>query len=415
MHQAKKVQIGCLMAVLLLALAALPVAAQEEEGLQPELTSQLSDEELKLDAYLQSFALVDTASKIALLQEAAAEPAEEFLELYRTALDFVLDNAAQISTDPSLQEILRLTTPRLAEAGDSASAVKVWQVYDSANSLEVQLAALADVGVLAADDEQTIVYLVAELQNLLNAKRAGQVVEPQIILGLVEALGDTGSPRGRPALVETVIARVSAQITAKAIEILASNTQDLASAFVTSFRNAVGAAKLDVYRDIIGDSSFPVDVKVEFARQVLEHVLGTGTNDPRLQTVYMDVRQAATSFLTANNKPEFASTFVRHFNDAIVGFDRGTVNKSVVVEVITALGGTGSPLAARRLTEFLTLINTYTQQDRPYDRQITLAVLESLKNLRNVESYNALFMVTILNYPAPLKTVAREALALIAR
>ena len=82
---------------------------------------------------------------------------------------------------------------------------------------------------------------------------------------------------------------------------------------------------------------------------------------------------------------------------------------------ITALGSTGSEVAAVRLTQFLNLLNSYTENSRPYDTQITLSAVTNLGRLGDLVAYDALFYVTLLNYPQRVKEAARSALDAVSR
>ena len=72
--------------------------------------------------------------------------------------------------------------------------------------------------------------------------------------------------------------------------------------------------------------------------------------------------------------------------------------------------------AAARLTEYLELLNTYTEIDRPYDTQIMLATIANLQLLDRPASYNALFSTSILeNYPRRVTDAARQAMQSVAQ
>jgi len=105
-----------------------------------------------------------------------------------------------------------------------------------------------------------------------------------------------------------------------------------------------------------------------------------------------------------------ADALIRHFNLTFQSYDRGIITKTWVLEAIAALGNTGSSAAAARLTQFLDLLNTYTENSRPYDTQITLAVVTNLGRLADLGSYDALFYVTLLDYPQRVKDAAKSAL-----
>jgi hypothetical protein len=257
--------------------------------------------------------------------------------------------------------------------------------------------------------------MVVFLQNMIITTTAGEVVNLQIAGGLVQALSEIGDPAAGEVLVQVIIARLDQNISSQAFRGLADMDEDLVTLFDQAFTRAGSEKKPEIYQ-VFMDSDIPTEEqKTRFAAAVLRNTLRVQTANQDVRASNELLRQRAVRVIAQNPTAEVTGALIDHFNSTIVAFDRGYGNKSLVLEAIGALGKTNQPEAARRLTEFLELINTYTEQDRPYDRQIALAVIENLRLLGNVESYNALFMVTILNYPSTVKAAAREAIRAVAQ
>lgn len=372
--------------------------------------------ELRLNAYLEAFETVDLTGKLQVLDAAANDPIQEVFPLYQRATRFLVDNGQQIPTNTQLQQMIRSVVPKVLEGQDPGLNALLWQLFLAHDDVQQRLVILATLGPLSAEDAQMRINLTTFLQNQLRLRQAGTPMNVQLALGLVEALGNILQTEVQMVLVDTVIARIDANVTRRAFEIISEIGQGTtAQPFFEAFRVAQGMDKGSIYNDYIQADFVSTDDKVQFSVLVLNNILSTNIRDASLTRMFIDIRTRAVEIISDNNQPDYAPVLVRHFNDAIVGFDRGTIERSIVIDAIAALGSTNSPLAARRLTEFLTLINSYTQQDRPYDRQITLNVIENLGILANVESFNSLFMVTILSYPNPIKDAARTAIAAISR
>ena len=76
----------------------------------------------------------------------------------------------------------------------------------------------------------------------------------------------------------------------------------------------------------------------------------------------------------------------------------------------------GTEAAALRLTEYLELLNTYTELDRSSDTQITLATITNLERLANSAAYNALLVASLLeNYSGQIRAAAERALSSLER
>ncbi|MCG8478074.1 MAG: hypothetical protein MI724_03190, partial [Spirochaetales bacterium] len=122
-------------------------------------------------------------------------------------------------------------------------------------------------------------------------------------------------------------------------------------------------------------------------------------------------RFAAAEVLRAGEYAEATGEVIRHFNETVLEYDRDRIPKNRLLEAIATLGAMGTPEAATRLTDYLELLNTFTEIDRPYDTQVLLAVITNLEILDSPSSYNALFFTTLLeNYPRRVRDAAREAM-----
>jgi len=383
---------------------------------EPNQPTNVDPVQLRLSAYLQAFESVDLTGKLQILDTASSDPIQEVLPLYRRAARFMVDNGQQIPSNTQLQQMVRVVMPRILESQDSSLNSLLWQLFLAHDDVQQRLSILATLGPLASGDPQIRINLTTFLQNQLRSRQAGTPINVQLALGLVEAIGNILQAEVQSVLVDTVIARIDANVTRRAFEIIREiGGGTTAQPFFEAFRVAQGMDKGSIFNDYIQADFISLQDKVQFSALVLNNVLSTNIRDASLSRMFIDIRTRAVEIIADNNQPEFAPVLVRHFNDAIVGFDRGTLERSIVIDAVAALGSTNSPVAARRLTEFLNLINSYTQQDRPYDRQITLNVIENLGILASVESFNTLFMVTILNYPNPIKDAARTALSAISR
>ena len=70
----------------------------------------------------------------------------------------------------------------------------------------------------------------------------------------------------------------------------------------------------------------------------------------------------------------------------------------------------GTHEAAVRLTQYLVLLNSYTEKGQGYDEQIALAVVSNLGKLGDKAAFDDLIYATYLNYSAQVKKAARQAL-----
>jgi hypothetical protein len=70
----------------------------------------------------------------------------------------------------------------------------------------------------------------------------------------------------------------------------------------------------------------------------------------------------------------------------------------------------GTEAAAQRLTEYLELLNTYTENDRSPDAQVMLSVVRNLERLGQSLAYDTLFYASMLDYPRRVRSAIDSAM-----
>jgi len=86
------------------------------------------------------------------------------------------------------------------------------------------------------------------------------------------------------------------------------------------------------------------------------------------------------------------------------------VDRNHLLDAIGELGAMNTHEAAVRLTQFLVLINSYTEKGKAYDDQVVFQVLTNLGTLGDKVAFDDLMYTQYLNYPNAVKKAARAAL-----
>jgi AcrR family transcriptional regulator len=388
--------------LLLLIFIASAAMAQEESGLSPQV-----------QAFVDSFERVDDVGKLEVVQSTLDVPVADLESFYEQVIKYVVDNSDQVLTNTQIREMALITLPRVREGVFTGMNDWVWALFTDVQETFWRIEVLETLGAVGAGDAQLAVDMTAWLDGQNISKQAGSRPDNQVILAMVQALVQIADPISYPVLVESVLVQYSGQISAAAISGIIQY-EDRAQMLADLVLDSQPAEKRELYTLYLNRDEFD-DVILEVSFDVLNDVLSIRPNNVEDRIVLDSIRMDAVRILSANPQEAYAPALIRHFNAAIQSYDRGTADKGLVLEAIGALGQTDSVDAAIRLAEFLDLINTYTELDRPYDRQITLAVINNLKTLGKVEAYQPLYMVTILNYSSGVQEAAQEALEVVSQ
>lgn len=367
----------------------------------------------RLEAFQENFREGAQPIKLQILQQAGELPPEEMGPLYGQALGYVLSNSSSLVGDAILQEIAAFTIDGIVASNHTDSLENLWLLFEEYRDIQARqqmLGALAEVG---QGDEQTVFFVNGWVQAQNNLKRAGTIPDLQVMLAAVEALDELGDPTSFPVLLDTILVQHSARISEAARAALFSLETDPVAQANRMIADRNAQDKMPVLDFFLSAEELTGEQRAEIALGSLRDALSITTRSVVIVRELRQVRYRAVDYLREQEYPPASRALIDHFNDIFLAFDRGQVRKVYVLDAIAALGTVGTEEAAARLSDFLELLNTYTENDRPYDTEITMATILNLEQLGHPVAYDSLFYASLLDYPARVKNAAREAMAAI--
>ena len=367
----------------------------------------------RLEAFRENFRDGSQPIKLQILQQAGEQPQGEMGPLYGDALDYVLSNSASLQNDAILQEIASLTIDGLVASSQTDSLENLWLLFEEYRDIQARQRILASLAELGQGDEQTVFFVNGWVQAQNNLKRAGTIPDLQVMFAAIQAIDELNDPTSFPVLVDTILVQHSARISeASRSALFGLDTDPVVRANeMIADRNAQD--KLPVLEFFLEADELSEEQRAEIALATLQDALSITTRSVVIVRELRQVRYRAVDYLREQEYPPASTALISHFNDIFLAYDRGQVRKVYVLDAIAALGTVGTEEASQRLADFLDLLNTYTENDRPYDTEITMATILNLDQLGHPVAYDSLFYASLLDYPAQVKDAAREAMAAI--
>lgn len=369
------------------------------------------DTQQTLQAYLDNFDQASPESKLQILQTADMLSVEELGPLYFDALQFVLTSIDQIRSNIIIRDIALLSIERLGEAGYSRASDALWQLFVEYNDNTTRILILDVLGQIAVGDAEVVLDVNGWVQAQTNLYRGGVAPDQQVFRNAVQTLGELSDASSFPVLLDVQLAQISDAITNQARESMDALPGEYVQQAIATINGRSVVNRLPALEFFVEDDQLSDEERAAIALGVLQEAVREVLRDPNEIEAQRRLRYRANAVFVETPYPQATPTLIQHFNLTFTDYDRGFTTRTWVLEAIAALGTTGDERAARRLTTFLDLLNTYTENDRPYDTQIMLAVVTNLGRLENVVAYDALFYVTLLDYPQRVKDAAREAIA----
>ncbi len=378
----------------------------------PLVSLQAQEASRILDTYRRNFAIASLDVKIQILQDAASgKNAADMGPLYEQALQFVTDNGGLVATDMRFNQLAGMAAEQVGLVKYSQSRASLWKLFQVTSNTDVLQRAAVALGEISAGDPEIIGDLnnYVDTQNKVFAGSGSQV--DMIVLGAcIQALGKLGDPSSFPVLFTAMNVGYSDRITALARNGLLSIKGDLGAMLTGVIKDRPLNEKRLALQMALDTDKLQSDQKAQVAQLALDVSLHTSSADTTVRAAYRDMRFVAARALGDRKWAPAAPLLIEHLDTTIGEFDKGLVDTNHLLDAIDELAATGTHDAAVRLTQYLVLVNSYTDKGKAYDEKVVTTILNGLGNLGDKVAFDDLMYTQYLNYPATVKKAARAAL-----
>jgi HEAT repeat protein len=382
------------MALALLVLSAGPLRAQDAQEL--------------LQSYRRNFAIASLEVKIQIVQDAGKTGNREMGPLYLEAVDFVLENYSFLDTDQRFRALGVAATEQIRAIGFAEARYSIWKLFQTDTFQDLRLSCLNALAVVGKGDPEIVQNLNLWLAAQNTVFQTGQIPDVPVILAAVKALGALGDGSSFPVLFSTMNVGYPADVSRIAREALLAipgNQKDLFVGVLqaSSLPEKRLALEMALESNRLSDSD-----KGEVAEFAMDVGLHTGTTDNQLKASAREIRFMAARALSARKWSKATPLAIEHFNTLLIEYERGLADRRFLVEAVDCLGNMGTHAAAVRLTQYLILLNSYTEKIREFDGVIVLAVIQNLGKLGDKVAFDDLMYVEYLSYSSEIKAAARK-------
>jgi HEAT repeat protein len=364
-----------------------------------------------LDTFKRNFAIASLDVKIQILQDAAAgKTAAAMGPLYQQAVDFVTDNSSLIPTDARFNQLAGIGAEQIGAVGYNAGKDSVWKLFSVTQDSQTLVKATAALGVVGAGDAGTVENLnrYIDTQNSLFA--SGKTPDLAVVAACFKALGSLGDPSSFPVLFSSMNLGYPDQVTAIAKDALLSIKGDFKEMLLGVIKGRPLPEKKLALQMATDSDKLTDEQKAQVAELALDIGLHSGASDAAGKGLLRDIRFQAASILGARKWSHSTGLIIEHLDNSIGEFDKGLVDRNHLLDAIGNLGSMNTHEAAVRLTQFLVLMNSFTEKGKAYDDQVVFAVLQNLGALADKVAFDDLMYTQYLNYSTGVKKAARAAL-----
>ncbi len=369
-------------------------------------------QEDRLETARESFTGASLPTKLEILRMTERDDPAEFGPLYYYALKHVLNNAERIRADRDLRDLAFLAMDRIQAGTYRPAANDLWRLYQVHQETSFRIRVLEVLATMGGESTTVVEGVIDWVRRQHVVSQAGGSVDFQVLASAAKTLGEFGDPRAYTALLDTVLYRYPGYVTAPARESLGRLEGDMLEFALTAVRSRPPADRRPVFSLLLDMDHLDDAERLELAREVLRDAVGASASDLSAQEELRQTRFLAARILREGSYSDAAREVIRHFNQTVLEFERRRIGSAPLLEAIAAVGAMGTEEASARLTDYLDLLNTYTESDRPFDTQVVLAVIANLELLGFPGSYNVLSYTYMLeNYPRRVRDRAEQAMS----
>jgi len=364
-----------------------------------------------LDTYRRNFAIASLDVKIQILQDAAAgKTASAMGPLFQQAVDFVTDNASLIPTDARFNQLGAIGAEQIGVVGYAPGKDSVWKLFTVTKDSVTLTKAATALGVVGVGDKDTVTNLdrYVDSQNAFFA--SGQTPDLAVFAACVKSLGQIGDPASFPLLFSAMNLGYPAEVAGIARTALLSLKGDFSEMLTGVMRTRPLAEKKVALQMALDTDKLTDQQKADFCELALDIGLHSGVSESTNKVVLRDIRFQAAAALGARKWSHATPLLIEHLDQSIGEFDNGLVDRNHLLDAIGELGAMNTHEAAVRLTQFLVLINSYTEKGKAYDNQVVFAVLKNLGDIGDKVAFDDLMYTQYLNYTTAVKQAAQEAI-----
>jgi len=363
-----------------------------------------------VEAFRKNFTRGSLATKVRVLQDSIEYEDADMAPLYTLSLEFITGNSWMLLNDNLGRELMLFTVRLLGKNRIEESAGELWQFFNKIDDSALQIEIMNTLGDTASGNSEIIYGINAWLREYNNQFKAGEAVEQKLAAETVAALGKLGDPTSFPIVFTTGTIGYSEAVNLSAAEALGGIEGYFTDHIIQVIRGSIPEEKIAALKAAYGQSSLMREDKASIALVALDVGLYSEVPDTETEGFLRELRYEAVRELTALNWAGGTDNLIQHFDNTVFEFDQKLCRKVNLIESIDALGGSGTHDAAVRLTIYLEVLNSYTENGQLVDEQIILSVIRNLGELGDNTAFDYLLYTGYLNYSGSVKRAAREAL-----
>ena len=362
----------------------------------------------EVDAFRKNFTRGSLSTKVRILQDSIDY--EGMTSLYLLSLDFIGANSWMLLSDNIGRELVFFTVRLIAAESVSDASAELWELFLQTDDLRLKVEIMSALGDTAEGDA----VLAAKIEDWLEIENTkfsgGGTVEQRLVAEAASSLGRIGEPSSFPVVFTTASLAYSGDVTGSALLALGGIRGDYSGHLMEVVRTRPASEKLSALSAASSRNMLSREQQAAVALTALDSALSSGSTAADQDKDMQQLRFESVRLLSALGWTGGADILIRHFDLTIIEWEQKLCRKVELLEAVDALGSSGSHDAAVRLSLYLEVLNSYTENGRTVDEQVMMSLIRNLGILGDYSAFDYLLYTGYLDYSGSIKRAAREAL-----
>jgi hypothetical protein len=368
------------------------------------------NESSMLDSYLKNFDKGSNTVKLELIEEAALLDKISLGPLFHRAIDFAISNSSKLDQDSAIKELALISIRECRDLNYTQAKYSVLRLFETYDDFAMRETILHALATLAKGDTAIAASLNNYLETQNNIYKTSKMPNKKLVTICIQTLAALDDASSFTPVFNTMILNYDEAISMLSYNTLLNLSGDFRSSILNILKIGTTFEKKRALEISLQHKKMEDTKKGEIAENALDIALHYSTPNLQDQKMIREIRDIATEALSGFKWGKASGLIISHFDTTLLEYDRGVAAKSSLLIAIGALGNMGTHAAAERLTLYLNILNAFTENKKPYDSQIILAVIKNLGKLGDKIAFDDLMYTKYLNYTSEIKDAAEEAI-----
>lgn len=364
------------------------------------------------DTYIKYFQKGELETKIEIIKKAVNIKDTNMGPLFHEALGFITLNASRLKmlkTSPAVGEMVILSIQKIGEIPYKEARYTLWKLYQEDDTTIIRINILDTLSNVAKGDKNIINGLNQWLYKQNNSFLTQYRPDFQVVDACIRTLGALKDSSSFPYIFKAMNLQYSVLISETALKSLYLIEGNLKNHLISIIENNPVQDKYDALAFCLETDKLFEEEQKDIITYALDKAISTDTAVKEDLNIFKEIRYLSIRSATIFKIEKVSANAVKHFDLVSREYREGRAAKTHLIEAIDCLGVIKTKDAAKKLSEHLEYVNSYTEQTRVYDEQVVLTVINNIVKANDPIGFEPIQYAVFLGYSDRIKNVAREA------